>query len=130
MAKVYGSGSFGISSEASLGMYANDFSFELSASTESMAGDTGNDVGFAVFNETGTFTLTGFLNTGSTLGGDIGAAITVANAESDISGWVSGVASGGEKTILTSVKSGKAHRGFAPADLGGEIKPYAGTLQV
>ena len=129
MAKVFGSGEFGISSESALGMYAGDFSFDLTGNVEKMAGDTGNSIGVAVFDEEGTWSLTGFFVSGGTLGGDIGSAITVANAESDISAWVSGVETGGEKTILTSVKSGKVNRGFRTADLSGIICPYAGALQ-
>jgi hypothetical protein len=130
MAKVYGDGVFGISSESGVAMYGNDFSFELTSETAEMPGEGGDDVGLAVFNEAGTWSLSGFQRSTGTIGGELGAAITVANAESDISGWVTGVSASGEKTILTSVKMGKQHRGFATADISGVVKPYVDALQV
>lgn len=69
MATVYGDGVFGMVSESALGMYANDFSMDLSADTETMAGEGSDDIGLAVFNEgSGTFSLTGFQKSTGTIG--------------------------------------------------------------
>jgi hypothetical protein len=125
MATVYGDTIWGMSAEA--GMRAQSFDLDLSIDENTVPDEVGNDVGGALFNEKGMFSLNGFVKSSGFIP-SLGAAIVLANAV-DGDDFISGDVSGA-KTLVTGVKRGKKSREMQSADISGVYRPLFGALQV
>lgn len=125
MATVYGDTVWAMASET--GLRAQSYDMDLTVDEVYVPDEDGDDVAGAIFNERGSWTLTGFETSGG-FSGTLGAAIAISNAI-DPDDFISGDASGGT-TILTGRKTGKENRGMVSVDASGVFVPFLGAVQV
>lgn len=125
-ATVYGDITWGMAAEN--GLYAQSVDVDYGVGEFFVSGEDGDDEGGATFNESATFSLSGFEKTsGTAMSSILGAAFTLANAF-DHTDFISGYVSGGV-TLLTSAKPSRKNREAKAIDLGGVFKPWLGAVQ-
>ncbi len=125
-AKVYGDIVWDIAAEN--GLYAQSFEMDFGVSELWVPGADGDDEAGALFNETASWSLGGFVKTtGDAMTTLLGAAITIANLF-EASDFVDGYSSGG-LTALTGAKPARKKRDAKALDLNGVFKPFMGAVQ-
>ena len=127
-AKIFGTGTFGITAEA--GMFAQAVTVDYKIDPTYLQNEEGEDVAGAFTNAGASISMTGFVNTsGSAFSSTLGSSLVVANSI-DAASFVTGASddNAGE-TITTSVKLGYGNKEFKSFDVGGEFKPFLGAAQ-
>jgi hypothetical protein len=123
-ARVYSKGIFGLVAET--GLYVQEVNYDYSIEEALIPGPTGDDVGAAYFNESATWTLSGFRRSDAQPDAGLGATIVIVN---EFDGSEFGTAYAGGQTILTGAKPSRKSKEFSMLDLSGVFKPFLAALE-
>lgn len=105
-ATVYGSGTWGITSEAAKGLYIGSMAVDASEEEVYVPNHIGEDIGLSMFNQQATITGSGAVVTADTTGQTLGGILDIASVA------IFGTDTGITKFYVNSVNLTRANRDF------------------